>query len=65
MALRQLVLELRDSTTGEILARSADRRAAASAYARESSPVTTWAEVRRLATWARILVNRLDQLAEL
>lgn len=61
-----LVLELRDSMSGEILARSADRRAAESAFAVESNPVTSWSEVRRLArTWARILVNRLDQLAEL
>jgi len=61
-----LVLELRDSMSGEILARSADRRAASSSFARESNPVTAWSEVRQLArTWARILVNRLDQIAEL
>ena len=61
-----LVLELRDSMSGEILARSVDRRAAASTWAAPSSAVTTWNEVRRLArTWARILVNRLDQIAEL
>ncbi len=61
-----LVLELRDSMSGEILARSVDRRAAESTWAVEASTVTTWAEVRRLArTWARILVNRLDQIAEL
>ncbi len=61
-----LVLELRDSMSGEILARSADRRAADSAFPIESNPVTTWAEVRRLArTWGRVLVNRLDQIAEL
>lgn len=61
-----LVLELRDSMSNEILARSADRRAAESAFAVEASPVTAWSEVRRLArTWARILVNRLDQIAEL
>ena len=61
-----LVLELRDSMSGEILARSADRRAADSSFPIEASTVTTWAEVRRLSrSWGRILVNRLDQIAEL
>ena len=61
-----LVLELRDSVSNEILARSADRRAADSAFPIDANPVTAWAEVRRLArTWARVLVNRLDQIAEL
>ena len=61
-----LVLELRDSMSNEILARSADRRGADPAWTIESSRVTNLAEVRRLArTWARILVNRLDQIAEL
>ena len=61
-----LVLELRDSMSNEVLARSADRRAAESAWPIQAGAVTTRAEVRRLArTWARILVNRLDQMAEL
>ncbi len=61
-----LVLQLHDSMSGEILARSVDTRAAESTWATQSSTVTTWAEVRRLArTWARILINRLDQIAEL
>ena len=61
-----LVLELRDSMSGEILARSADRRAAESTGGMQANTVTSWNEVRRLArTWARILVSRLDQLAEL
>jgi len=61
-----LVLELRDSMSSEILARSADRRGADPAWPIESSRVTNLAEVRRLArTWARILVRRLDQIAEL
>ncbi len=61
-----LVLELRDSMSNAILARSADRRAADAAFPIEANTVTTWAEVRRLArTWGRMLVNRLDQLAEL
>lgn len=61
-----LVLELRDSMSNEILARSSDRRAAESAFPIEANAVTAWSEVRQLArTWARILVNRLDQIAEL
>ncbi len=61
-----LVLELRDSTSQQVLARTADRRGADPAWAVQSNRVTNLAEVRRLArTWARILVNRLDQLAEL
>jgi len=56
-----LVLELYDSESGEILARAVDRRAAESAYPRQSNPVTNWAEVRRLAsTWARILRQGFD-----
>ena len=61
-----LVLELRDSMSSEILVRTVDTRAAESAFATRSSTVTTWAEVRRLArTWGRMLVSRLDQVAEL
>ncbi len=61
-----LVLELRDSTSNQVLARSLDRRGADPAWPVEASRVTTLAEVRRLArTWARILVKRLDQIAEL
>lgn len=61
-----LVLELRDSTSNQVLARSLDRRGADPAWPVEASRVTTLREVRRLArTWARILVKRLDQIAEL
>jgi len=63
-----IVLQLADSETGEVLARAVERRAAqeASSTVQRSSPVTTWAEVRRLARrWARILRERLDQLHEL
>ena len=61
-----LVLELRDSTSNQVLARSLDRRGADPAWPVEASRVTTLAEVRRLArTWARLLVKRLDQIAEL
>ena len=58
-----LVLELRDSVTNEILARAADRRSAESAFAFEVNTVTAWSEVRGLAAnWARLLVNRLEEL---
>jgi hypothetical protein len=58
-----LVLELRDSTTNEILARAADRRSAESAFAFEVNTVTAWSEVRRLAgAWARLLRTRLEEL---
>ena len=61
-----LVLELYDSESGEILARAVDRRAAESAYPRESNPVTNWSEVRRLArTWARILRQRFETVSEI
>ena len=59
-----LVLELRDSITEAILARSVDRRAAENVggYLKESNRVTNTAEVRRLAqTWARQLRVRLDE----
>jgi len=67
-----LVVTLRDSQSGETLARAADRRAAEPIKARgnfgalRSSPVTTWAEVRRLARrWATRATERLDQLHDL
>ena len=57
-----LVLQIEDSTTGEILARVVDRRAAESTFAQISSTVTNRTEVRRLArTWARLLRNGLDK----
>ncbi len=60
-----LVLQIEDSMSREVLARVVDRRAAESVFARESSPVTNAAEVRRLArTWARILRNGLDKWHE-
>lgn len=58
-----LVLELRDSITEAILARSVDRRAAekAGGQLQQSNRVTNSAEVWRLArTWARLLTERLD-----
>ncbi len=58
-----LVLELRDSETGTILARSIDRRAAErlGGQMMESNRVTNSSEVRRLAQfWAERLVANLD-----
>ena len=63
-----LVLELRDSITNEILIRSADRRAAEvmDGFWIESSSVSNWSEVRRLArSWARLLRKRLAKIATL
>ena len=59
-----LVLEVRDSVTNAILARSIDRRAAEQPGQRlsESNPVTNAAEMRRVALqWARSLRRRLDE----
>jgi hypothetical protein len=58
-----LVIELRDSESGEILARAADRRAAESPFAFEVNNVTGWTEVRRLASyWASLLRRRLEEI---
>jgi hypothetical protein len=58
-----LVIELRDSQSGEILARAADRRAAESPFAFEVNNVTAWSEVRRLARlWASLLNRRLEEI---
>jgi len=60
-----LVLEIVDSMSGETLARAAERRAAESTgrSAIRASPVTTWAEVKRLARrWAIKLREGLDGL---
>ena len=61
-----LVIELRDSITEAIMLRAVDRRAAeqAGGFMSNSNRVTNTAEVRRLArTWARMLRERLDELA--
>lgn len=61
-----LVLEIRDSITGAILARVVDGRAAekSSGELMRSNRVTNRAEVRRLAkSWARLLRTRLDEFA--
>jgi len=63
-----LVLELRDSVTGEILARSADRRdtqsgSGAVSDLTYSTPATNTGAVRLLfKRWAQILASRLDAI---
>jgi hypothetical protein len=62
-----LILEIIDSTSGEVLARAVDRRAAqpASRTGVRSSTVSSTAEVRRLARrWATQLRNGLDSFHE-
>jgi hypothetical protein len=61
-----LVIELRDSESGEILARAADRRAAESPFAFEVNSVSVWTEVRRLASyWASLLRRRLEEIEQI
>jgi hypothetical protein len=61
-----LVIELRDSQSGEVLLRAADGRAAESPFAFEANSVTVWSEVRRLAQyWAGLLVDRLNEFEKL
>lgn len=61
-----LVLEIRDSLSGEILARAVDRRAAQPDAITESNRAANLFEVRRVARhWARLLRTRLDQLHDL
>jgi len=61
-----LVIELRDSESGEILARAADRRAAESPFAFEVNNVTAWTEVRRLASyWASLMRRRLEEIEKI
>ncbi len=58
-----LVLQLRDSMSGETLARAAERRSIqpAGRMGMQSNPVTTWAEIRRVARrWGSKLRNGLD-----
>ena len=62
-----LVLELRDSLSGETIYRAVDRRAIESPGrdAINVNPVTTWAEVRRWARrWAVRLRDGLDSIHE-
>ena len=66
-----LILDVRDSVTGEPLARIADRRAiqpAAGGPGRvyQSTPTRNWGEVRRrFQNWARLLRQGLDELKQL
>jgi len=62
-----LVVEFRDSESGELLARAADRRKVTSpGGAYESNPVTNVANTRRLfRQWASLLRERLDAAHEL
>ena len=61
-----LMLEMIDSQTGTVLLRTVDRRAAGRVgQPFESNTVSNWFEVKRLAqSWARLLRDRLDALAE-
>lgn len=61
-----LVLEIRDSQSNAPLVRVLDRRAAGGAAStmQESTSVTNWSEVQRVArTWATVLRTRLDDAA--
>ena len=63
-----LIAEFRDSTTGELLARAADRRAITEPgnVMYESNPVSNQANVRReFRRWAALLREHLDSSAEL
>jgi len=60
-----LILELRDSLSGETIYRAIDRRAAerAGGSVVRSSSVTSWSEVRRMARrWATRLTEGLDSI---
>ena len=60
-----LVIEVVDSLTGEVVARAVERRAAepAGRMGMQSTSVTNWQEVRRLARrWARTLREGLESL---
>ena len=60
-----MVLELRDSLTGAILARAVDRRSA-STFAHESSPGINRQDVKRLASsWGKLLRDRLDDVVSI
>jgi hypothetical protein len=62
-----LVLELRDSLSGETIYRAADRRPIerTGGQAIHANTVTTWSEVRRWARrWATQIVDGLDSIHE-
>ena len=58
-----LVLELRDSASGAILARVVDRRAARASTLQPSNPASNRAEVQRLVdSWGRTIRTNLDSI---
>lgn len=62
-----LILEIVDSMSGEVIFRAIERRAMQrpGGQGMISNPVTTWAEVRRMArTWATRLRDGLDSIPE-
>ena len=60
-----LVLELRDSQSEEILARTVDRQAVEPSRMQESNTVLNTSEVRReIRRWGVLLAQRLDELHE-
>ncbi|MDH3645136.1 MAG: DUF3313 domain-containing protein [Gammaproteobacteria bacterium] len=61
-----LLIELIDSESNAVLVRALDRRAAEQqGIMMESSSVTNWAEVKRLArSWARLLRGRLEGILD-
>jgi hypothetical protein len=59
-------VELRDSQSGETLARAVDRRAPGSQFTSRSNSVTNMAEFKRIARqWATKLVTSLDSFHDL
>lgn len=61
-----LIVELRDSTTGETLARAAERRAVSPSFVQRSNKVNNRAEVRDAARrWAGSLREQMDQFEKL
>jgi hypothetical protein len=57
-----LVMEIRDSQSGEILARAVDRRAAYTGMIAENNVVTNISELRTFSRhWARLIRKRLDE----
>ena len=60
-----MILELRDSLTGAILARAIDRRSATT-FAHKSSPGANRIDVKRLASsWGKLLRDRLDDVVSI
>jgi hypothetical protein len=61
-----LVLEIKDSQSGEMFARAIDRAGFSPAVATRSNVVTNTSELKRQARkWASLLVKRLDEIHKL